>query len=207
MKKTILLLIILIILILTFTSCTGLGNRKSFFEEDDNKIADDTFEKLIGAIKSKDDVKIVDMFSNEIKGNKELSDSAVKLIDFIQGDIISFSTASEAGVGAQSVIENGKKKKEIESSFCIKTTQNTYYLAIKECTKDEIKNNIGILSIYIIELKNWPFDYVYRGDQLWTKGINIVNTFQEEEDELENSINFSSPEEIVRFHASQSQSG
>ena len=151
MKKNI-LLIILIILILTFTSCTGLGNRKSFFEEDENKIADDTFEKLISAIKSKDDAKIFDMFSNEIKENKELSDTAVKLIDFIEGDIIEFSSAVDGGVVTDSKIENGKKIIEIESSFTIKTNQNAYYLTMKECTKDDFDNdNTGIISIYIIE--------------------------------------------------------
>ena len=102
----------------------------------------------------------------------------MKFFAFIHGDIVAFSSASEAGVGTDYRIESGKKRKEIQSAFCISTTENTYYIAIKECIKDEFDdNNIGIMSIYIIESNNWTENYVYRGDGKWIPGINIVDSF------------------------------
>ena len=146
------------------------------FRDNDEKIADKTFNKIITAIKLENNSKIVDMFSDAIKREVDLSQSTLKFFDFIHGDIVSFSSASEAGVGTDYRTESGKKRKEIQSSFCISTTESTYYIAIKECVKDEFDdNNIGIVSIYIIESNNWTKDYVYRGDGKWIPGINIVN--------------------------------
>ena len=148
------------------------------FGDNDEKIADKTFDKIINAIKSNNNSKMVDMFSHSVKSEVDLSQSVSMFYDFIQGDIVSFSSASEAGVGADYETESGKKRKEIQSAFCIITTENTYYITVKECVKDEIDdNNIGIVSIYIIESKNWKEDYVYRGDGKWIPGINIVDSF------------------------------
>ena len=142
--------------------------------DNDEKIADQTFDKIITAIRLEDDSKIVDMFSNDIQGEADLLQSVLMFFDFIHGDIVSFSSASEAGVGTDYRTENGKKRKEIQSAFCFNTTENTYYIAIKECVKDELDaDNIGIVSIYIIESNNWTNDYVYRGDGKWIPGINI----------------------------------
>ena len=142
--------------------------------DNDEKIANQTFDKIITAIRLEDDSKIVDMFSNDIQGEADLLQSVLMFFDFIHGDIVSFSSASEAGVGTDYRTENGKKRKEIQSAFCFNTTENTYYIAIKECVKDELDaDNIGIVSIYIIESNNWTNDYVYRGDGKWIPGINI----------------------------------
>ena len=174
MRKVI-LSIILLILTLTFTSCSNGGTGMGVFEDNDEKIADKTFNKIITAIRTNDDSKMVDMFSNAVKREVDLSQSVLKFYDFIHGDILSFSSASEAGVGTDYETENGKKRKELQSAFCISTTESTYYIAVKECVKDEIDDNrIGIVSIYIIESNNWQEDYVYRGDGKWIPGINIV---------------------------------
>lgn len=177
MRKVI-LSIILLILTYTFTSCSNGGTGMGVFGDNDEKIADKTFNKIITAIRSNNDSKMVDMFSNAVKSEVNLSQSVLMFFDFIHGDIVSFSLASEAGVGTDYEIESGKKRKEIQSAFCISTTENTYYIAVKECVKDEIDDNhIGIVSIYIIESNNWKEDYVYRGDGKWIPGINIVDPF------------------------------
>lgn len=176
--KKVLLSIILLILIVTLTSCSNGEANMGIFRDNDEKIADKTFNQIISAIRLKDNSKIVDMFSNAIKSEDNLSQQALIFVNYIHGDIISFSSASEAGVGADYKTETGKKRKEIQSSFCINTTESTYYVAIKECIKDEFDdNNTGIMSIYIIESSNWTEDYVYRGDGKWTQGINIVDSF------------------------------
>ena len=142
--------------------------------EDEEEIANMTFNKIISAIKLKDNSKIVDMFSCTIQEENDLLQDVSSFSEFIQGDIISFSSASDAGVGTDYRIENGRKIKEIQSTFSIKTTQSIYYIAIRECIADGFDSkNVGVHSIYIIESKDWTEDYIYRGDGKWTPGINI----------------------------------
>ena len=167
--------ILLLVLIVTFTSCSNGVINVGIWADNDEKIADKTFNEIISAVRSKDASKIVDMFPNVIKNEDNLSQSALTFVNYIHGEIISFSSAAEAGVGADYRTESGKTRKEIQSSFCINTTESTYYIAIKECIKDEFDNNVGVISIYIIEANNWTEDYVYRGDGKWTIGINIVD--------------------------------
>lgn len=167
--------ILLLVLIVTFTSCSNGVINMGIWVDNDEKNADKTFNEIISAVRSKDASKIVDMFPNVIKNEDNLSQSALTFVNYIHGEIISFSSAAEAGVGADYRTERGKTRKEIQSSFCINTTESIYYIAIKECIKDEFDNNVGVISIYIIEANNWTEDYVYRGDGKWTIGINIVD--------------------------------
>ena len=174
--KKVFLLIMPVILTLSFVSCFD----GSIFGEDNVKIADETFGKIISAIESNDASKIVELFSDMVKNEGDLPQAAIEFIDYMQGDIISFSSASVSGVGADVYSESGKKRKEINTSFSINTTESTYYIAIKECTIDEFdENNVGVLSIYIVDSNNWPEEYVYRGDGKWLLGINIVNSQQQ----------------------------
>ena len=173
--KNVLLLIIVLALTLTSASCSNGGTDIGILGDNDEIIADKTFNKIITTIGSNDDSTMVNMFSNIVKSEVDLSHAVLLFYDFIQGDIVSFSSASEAGVGADYQTESGKIRKEIQSAFCISTTENTYYIAIKECVKEEIDdNNIGIVSIYIMESNNWKEDHVYCGDGEWLPGINIV---------------------------------
>ena len=65
--------------------------------------------------------------------------------------------------------------KIIQSAFYLETSARKYYIAIRECTKDDFdNNNVGVISIYIIKSEDWDEDYIYRGDGKWTPGINIM---------------------------------
>ena len=176
MKNTFILIILLIVTVV-FSSCF-IG--ESIFTADDEKIADNTFNDIITAVKSKDDSKIVDMFSDTVKSENDLSQPALKFIEYIKGDIVSFSSASEAGVAAEYETNYGKARKEIQASFCINTTESSYYVSIKECTNNEFDaRKIGVMSIYIIESSNWTEDCIYRGDGKWTPGINIAIPYEQ----------------------------
>ena len=60
-------------------------------------------------------------------------------------------------------------------AFYLETSAQKYYIAIRECTKDDFdNNNVGVISIYIIKSDDWDEDYIYRGDGKWTPGINIM---------------------------------
>ena len=166
--------LLFIALVCLLTSCSVMGDNMKIFKESDETIADKTFERLVNAINSKNVLQIKSMFSNTIQGNGNLEEESYKLFEFIQGDIASYSSSSEMGVGTDIKSENGKSKKEIQSTFWIKTTKSIYYLAVKECVKNEFDNSdIGLLSIYIIKAQDWDKDYVYRGDGKWSRGVNI----------------------------------
>lgn len=177
MKKVI-LSIMAVILTFTLTACFKKGVNTGVFEQDNQTIVDETFNEIINAIKENDGAKIVDMFSNTVKSKVDLSNQAMRFVEYIQGDIISFSSAEESGIAADYATENGKTRKEITADLSINTSITTYYVAIKECVKDDFDdNNIGVTSLYIIDSNNWTQDYAYRGDGNWSQGINIAETF------------------------------
>lgn len=165
-----------------FLNSCALSNSSNTMFTDNNKVADETFIQLIQAIESKDDSLIKADFSITAHSEQvNFDEMALKLVEFVQGEVISYTSAEESGVGAEYKKENGKMRKMIQSSFCVETTENKYYIAIKECVIDEKdNNNVGLMSIYIIEAKNWDEGYVYRGDGLQELGIHIVE--QDEED-------------------------
>ncbi len=163
-----------ILVLFLFTSCTTQGDTM-FLHESNESIADKTFAKVVGAIQSEDPSAIIQLLSDEVKGTSfSLEEDADRFIEFIEGDMVSFSNAAESGVGSDENMDRGKTRKDINASFSIETTEKTYYIAIKECVKNDFKRtNVGVLSIYVIEADAWTDEYVYRGDGEWTPGINI----------------------------------
>lgn len=157
-------------------SCSLGGNNTNYKEESDDAIADKTFDLIISALALQDESLIIDLFAEGIQDEvNDLQEEACDFIKFIHGNIVSVSTALEAGVGTDYKIEDGKMRKEIDSSFCVETTQDTYFIAIKECVNDTFDSrNIGLVSIYVIKSEDWNKDYIYRGDGKWIPGINIV---------------------------------
>ena len=172
MRKA-LLLILLLLLILS--ACSEKGSNM-FYGDNNEEIADQTFTEIIAAVSTQDVTRVIELFSCSVKSQMDLSQSAAEFVTYFDGDIISFSAAVDAGVGADYRTENGQVRKDIQSAFRITTNKNSYYIAIKECIRDEFdSNNVGILSIYAIEASNWTENYVYRGDGKWTGGIHIAH--------------------------------
>ena len=158
---------------IVFTSCTVKGTDLMFFESDE-KIADETFNKIVSAIQKHDSAQIAELFARSVKNETELLQDTAMLINCIRGDVVSVSAAAEAGVGADYQKDDGKGRKEIQSSFCLKTTETQYYVAVKECVINDFDDHgVGVIAIHIIESCNWAEDYVYRGDGNWTPGIVI----------------------------------
>lgn len=168
--------LLIITFMLVLTSCSMLGENTVNLYEDDQSIADKTFGQVVNTVRLSDADGLKNLFSEAVRYETDsIGNDTLAFIEFIKGDIVSFSAASKTGVGADCKIENGKTHKEIQSAFELQTSEDKYYVAIKECTRDDFdSNNIGVMSIYIIESVNWKQDYIYRGDVKWTFGINIV---------------------------------
>ena len=171
---------LLIALMLFLTSCSLGGVNMGIFNENNESIANNTFEQIVNAIKNQDKTMLEALFSEKVRNEVINFDvDATDFLNFIQEEIISFDDATKAGIGIDGDIEHGKKRKEIQSSFCVETSEQKYYIAIRECTEDTFdRDNVGVKSIYIINANDWKEDYVYRGDGKWTLGINIVKESQ-----------------------------
>ena len=165
-----------VIILLTTICCTACIFDMSIFKKSNEEIADETFSIVIEAIKSKDQTKLLELFSETVQNEVyDLEENALEFFEFIEGDILSFSKAMELGMITHDSVDYGKRKKEIESRFNLTTTEHIYYFDIKECTRDDYNDdNVGIVSMYVIGSENWGKDYVYRGNAEWTPGINIV---------------------------------
>lgn len=171
MKKTCLILTILMFLM---TSCSFEDFINSF---DDSIIADNTFEKIIDSVKQKDAAQLTALFSKTAHDESaDLEADAEKFIEFIEGDIVSFSGSREGGVSAYGKTDHGKTLKIIQPTTIIETSEQKYHVAMKECTIDEFNSdNVGVMSIYIIKDEDWKETCVYRGDAKWELGINIAD--------------------------------
>ena len=171
MKK----LVILIILCGLLSSCSIISSHDLLWA-DDGAVADETIQKLMEAVKAKDAGLIQKQFADSVQsGIENLDEQALALIDYIEGEIQSYSSANERGVGANLHSEYGKRQKEILPVFTIYTSENVYYVAFKECVRDEFdRENVGLHSLYIIAKEDWDDAYTYRGDGKWTPGIHIA---------------------------------
>ena len=166
--KRIPIVAMLLVITIVFASCAKVGTNMMLLENDR------TFQKIVAEIREQDSYSLTKIFAPSVYSEEELLQNAFILIEYIRGDVVSFSSAAERGVGADYEKNDGKGKKEIHSSFCLETTETRYYIAIRECVINDFDNRgIGVISLYIIEASNWEEDYVYRGGGNWTPGIVI----------------------------------
>lgn len=174
-KKYIIGIIVLICILLLNLDSIAQNIR---WMQETEAILNQTMEKMLIAAQSEDKQALLELFSKTLrKRNEELDKQADVFLAFFEGDIVGFGTS--ACVSDESVYEDGKKRKVGEGSYWIQTSEKNYYVAIHECTVDTFnKDNVGVISIYIIEADKWTEDYIYRGDGNWKSGINIDMSVQ-----------------------------
>lgn len=167
---------VFIVMMCLLTSCSLGGLHRGIFGEDNASIANNTFGQVVNAIENQDKTALKALFSETVHQEAINFDAnADDLLNFIQGEIIPSHDTTNPGVGMEGKYEYGKKRKEIQSAFCIETSEQKYYIAINECSVDTFdKDNVGVKSIYIINAEDWKDECVYRGEGEWKLGINIV---------------------------------
>jgi hypothetical protein len=165
-----------LVILFTFASCTLNKSQVELLMGDPNAIADNTFSNIVDAINNRNATAIRRIFSVFACRESDLTnEQAEAFLHFIEGEIVTYSSASEAGVIVHNKYEFGKERKVIQSSFRLETTEQTYYIAIIECPKDTFdRDNSGVTSVYIINAKDWEEDYIFRGEKVKTPGIHIL---------------------------------
>ena len=174
------LLCIIMALAIILSACTVNPQRLMDFKASD-KIANDTCRQIIEAIQKQDAVALKSLFAAAVQDDIDTLEQDIDtLFNFIQGDITFFS---QAGILPEYTKNYGERTTIIKASFLIETNTNTYCMAIKECAEDTVNaQNVGIISIYIINAVVWNSDYVYYGGGEWKQGIHIKTTAHIRED-------------------------
>lgn len=175
--KRIILLFFTLLMLLAFSSCSVIDYPLS-----DESRAVVTLEVIVHAVNDNDAEALAYLFSyNVLTEKSDLLDTSKDFIEFVGGEIITYSDPADNGISPYEEFEYDKIRKEIQYSVTVETTAGKYHIAILECVIDDFdEENVGVTSIYIINAENWQNDYVYRGDGNWTPGINI------EKGEIEN---------------------
>lgn len=142
----------------------------------DATLTQQTFEKLVNSIVSKDSEKFDELFSNNVKNDTNYEANKKELFELITGEIVNISSAEKSGIGTTKKNDVGQIKKILHSSVVLETSNGKFHIAMNQCTIDTAEpNNIGIISIYVIKESDRTDTSVYRGESQWYSGINIVD--------------------------------
>lgn len=174
MKKAIPLLVATILLL---TSCS-LGDTYMFGKifRSDREIANESFEKIIRAIESRDKNALTNLFSERsIADSDDFDGSITALFDYYKGEMTSYN--DWGGPNTNDGINDdgtGRNWKNIQSTYDVETNGGIYRFAIKTFLKDSADaNNIGVYSLYVMRVEDSDIRFAYWGDGNWTPGINI----------------------------------
>ncbi len=143
----------------------------------DEKQSQDTINKIVKEINNENEATFTALFAdNVIIKESDFDDKVRELFEFIEGNIIDYS--SSAGIHVSKSSDHGKISKYVKSRFSIETNEAKYHVAVTICVVDTVdQNNVGIHAFDIINDEDWENDYVYGGiTEKDHVGINIENT-------------------------------
>lgn len=168
--KKIISIITVLLLLFSLTSCS----ERAWIFMDDNKKLDKTFGKVIEAIKEKDSSKLINLLSDNVKEKDGISQSATDFINYIQGDILSFTSAKEGGKRGSKEVTGGKTITSSNTAFTVNTSTHTYHFYMDQCFRDDFDpGNIGVVLITVIDSENWKSEYSYKSDGAFDHGVYI----------------------------------
>lgn len=137
-------------------------------------------EQVFSAIEEEDEDALRALFAvNVVSADPEFDAKITELIEFVDGDLVSYDDWGGGGEEA-SFGEEGTRRYS-NYSFDVETTETSYRFAIRTCTVDsEDANNLGIHSLYVIRQEDDPYpEYAYGGDGKDTPGIHFNAVFEE----------------------------
>ena len=152
---------------------TGVG--KIFGFKSDEEIMDESIEKLINAICSKDRSALKSLLSQKALNEADnLDDKITMSFDLLQGEIVSCASGNDLGMSGY--YEDGKGKKVLQSTFNVETTDGKYHIAILQTIRNDWNpDEVGIYAIWIVEtpefcetVSDW-----WMKDGEWVPGVAI----------------------------------
>lgn len=169
---------LLLISTLVLNSCKLGGGKVSFgsnvFGSDDS-IIDNRFKQVVQVINNHDKNALKAMFSKQaLAGDDNFDANMDKLFSLFQGKVESWErTGGPEVTDGKNDDGTGRIWKEQAATYDAKIGGANCHLSIKECDKDtKNKDNIGLISICIINAEDWKEEFNYWGD-VDTSGIHI----------------------------------
>ena len=129
--------------------------------------------QVFEAVKDKNSNVLKTMFSKQALSDDALDRNLDALFNYIQGDIQSWeSTGTYGSVDERNVDGTGNRKKQVDSTYILKTDKSEYRIAIYEVTIDTSNSdNVGIYSFCIISSE----DDQYSEIRYWGNGKVGIN--------------------------------
>lgn len=181
MKKIFISVIAIIIAALTMFM-GGCAIFDGLFAPSDNEDADNKLQAFVPCLDNEDREGIRSLFAqNKTAALTDFDKSVEELLLYYDGESISVERHS---TGVEEDKDGGTERKWYNMSYDVTTDAAIYRMAFYWCANDTgDKGNVGIESFYIIKATddpNYP-QYTYRGDGLWTPGINIGKVYEKSE--------------------------
>lgn len=146
------------------------------FFSTDGQTANKRFEQVLKAIQEKDKQALKDMFCKQaLTNDKNIDESITNLFDFFQGKEALYDDRGGPTVYAnQNTGGRVNRKKEVQSVYDVKTTEQKYHFLVQEFTVDTENPDRtgGIYSICIHKVQSSE-DLYYGIDKLGVPGITI----------------------------------
>lgn len=139
-----------------------------YFESDED-IANARIEQVFETIQNRDKSNLKKMFSKSaLNATDDFDESVTSLFDFFRGEIVSYD--NWGGPQVTSKKNSGHNKKEMQSTYDVKTTEQKYRISIQEFLVDtENPDNVGVYSFSIIKAEDTDEEYAY-----WNFGSGII---------------------------------
>ena len=150
----------------------------SLFKSED-EIIDEKVENLISLLENGDKEGLKSLFAeSRIENISDFNNSLEELLEYYDGVLLS---KSHSGTGTDRDIHGNYRATWYNLSYKITTSTEHYRMALYWCTEYSTNNKeLGIWSLYIIKESDYHTpDSTYRGDGLWTPGINIGKVYLE----------------------------
>lgn len=130
------------------------------------KIADDCLEKVIKYINEKDSEGLKALFLNKaIENSENFNNGLNELFEFVGEDIISHSKSD--GLTVRELNDFGEKAKEVSSYYYVNTSNQTYFILLRDYPIDEKNsNNKGLYTLLIVRKEN--------EEDIWDKNKGII---------------------------------
>ena len=181
MKRIVIVFVVLLLLI----AVSGCGYLNDFLIDPKSgaDICDEQMETFLSALEAQDRKRLIALFApNVLTEAENMTETVDLLYAYYQGNYSSYNNWN--ATSSETTRENGSLRIEYYGTYDVTTNMDTYRFAFHYVVEDSFdEGNVGFNSIYVIKMEDDTVaDYAYRGDGLYTPGIQIgvPNTLPEE---------------------------
>lgn len=140
----------------------------------DEAIANAQMEAFLNALENRDTEQLISLFTaNALSETENIQYSVDMLYSYYQGNYTSYN--NWGGPDTSTTREGIHIGKEMHGTYDVVTDADVYRFAFLYVAVDStVADNVGLWSVYVIKMDDdTDSQYAYRGDALYTPGIQI----------------------------------